>query len=87
MNRSQSKIRYMQQSNLLLEQRRIRLMEQPSGDTPTTTTVKTGLIDTGLKIDCTNRVITSTNIPLTKEMNLIVIGAFCDMKNRNPEKM
>jgi len=55
------------------------IMEQPTGNT-------TSIIDTGLQIDCTRRVITKTNIHLTKEMNYIVIGAFCDMKNRNTEK-
>lgn len=67
------------------------LITERSDQTNTPTSQKTSsgnnVINTGLIIDCTRRVITSTNISLTKEMNSIVIGAFCDMKNRNTEKM
>ena len=66
MNRSQSKIRHMQQVNVLLEQRKLKLVEQgvvPPSVTTDTTTIKPGS-EEGTPIDK----IDINGIPVTKEI-------------------
>ena len=65
MNRSQSKIRHMQQVNVLLEQRKLKLVEQvvvPPSVTTDTTTIKPGS-EEGTPIENI-----TGGIPLTKEI-------------------
>lgn len=65
MNRSQSKIRHMQQANVLLEQRKLKLVEQ--GVVPPSVTTDTTTIKPESEKGATIEDITG-GIPLTKEI-------------------